>query len=131
MRDLTKAEEQIMQVLWKLEKAFVKEIIEELPEPKPAYNTVSTVVRILEEKQVVGHIAHGKTHQYYPLFSKKDYQNFYMKNFIKNYFGGSFQKMVSFFVKENQVNLNDMEDLLQYMDNLPPIVDEEEQNPSQ
>ncbi len=112
MKELTKAEEQVMQVLWKLEKAFVKEIIEELPEPKPAYNTISTIVRILETKEVVGHEAFGKTHQYYPLVTKEEYSNFTMNKMVKNYFGGSFEKMVSFFVKENDVSLQDMEELM-------------------
>ena len=84
---LTKAEEQIMQVLWDLEEANVKEIIEKLPKPKPAYNTVSTIIRILEKKDVVGYKAYGKTHQYFPLIEKKDYTKKYMNNFIRNYFG--------------------------------------------
>ena len=72
MKELTKAEEQVMQILWKIEKGFVKDIIDSMPKPKPAYNTVSTIVRILEKKGFVGHNAYGKTHEYYPLVSKKD-----------------------------------------------------------
>ena len=75
-KELTKAEEQIMQVLWTLEKAFVKDIIEELPEPKPAYNTVSTIVRILQEKGFVSHKAYGKSHEYFPIISKEQYSTF-------------------------------------------------------
>ena len=81
-KELTKAEEQVMQILWQLEKAFVKEIIEQMPDPKPAYNTVSTIVRILEKKGFVSYEAFGKTHRYYPLMSKREYTRLFMKNFM-------------------------------------------------
>ena len=84
MRDLTKAEEQIMQVLWEKEEAFVKEIIEQLGEPKPAYSTVSTIVRILETKGFVGHKAFGPTHQYHPVVSKEEYSHFTMKKMLNH-----------------------------------------------
>lgn len=116
MQQLTRAEEEIMQQLWALKKAMVKEIIERLPEPKPAYNTVSTIVRILEFKGFVGHKAYGKTHEYYPLVSKDDYSNSFLTHFLGNYFGGSFEKMVSFFVKKNDVNLKEVEEMLKYLD---------------
>jgi BlaI family penicillinase repressor len=112
MKELTKAEEQIMQELWILEKAFVKEIIDKLPEPKPAYNTVSTIVRILEKKGFVDHYAYGKTHQYFPVISKKDYTNSYFRNFLNGYFGNSFQEMVSFFAKEDKMSLSELEELI-------------------
>ena len=112
MKELTKAEEQVMQLLWKLEKAFVKDIIEQMPIPKPAYNTVSTIIRILEKKGFVGHNAYGKTHEYFPLISRKDYTRSYMKNFMRNYFSGSFQEMVSFFAKEDKMSLSDMDELM-------------------
>lgn len=112
MRTLTKAEEQIMQVLWKLGKAFVKEIIEELPAPKPHYNTVSTLVKIMIEKEFVGYKAYGKSHQYYPLITKEDYSKRTMKNFVKGYFEGSFHNMVSFFVKEKDISIRDLEELV-------------------
>jgi len=112
IRELTKAEDQIMQILWKLEKAFVKDIIEELPKPKPAYNTVSTIVRILEKKGFVGFKAYGKTHEYFPLITKDEYSNYYLNSFVKRYFKGSFQNLVSFFAKENQMNITEMETLL-------------------
>ncbi len=120
MKELTKAEEQIMQVLWKLKKGFVKDIREELPDPKPAITTVSTIVRILGEKGFVGHNAYGKTHEYYPLIEKSTYSNFYMKNFIGGYFGGSFEKMVSFFVKQNNVDLKEFEELMKHMEEIDP-----------
>ncbi len=112
MKELTKAEEQIMQELWTLEKAFVKEIVDKLPEPKPAYNTVSTIVRILEKKGFVDHYAYGKTHQYFPLISKTVYTKSYFKNFLSGYFGNSFQEMVSFFAKEDKMSLSELEDLI-------------------
>jgi len=111
MKELTKAEEQIMQLLWKLEKAFVKDIIEKIPDPKPAYNTVSTIIRILEKKGFVDHNAYGKTYEYFPLISRKDYTRSFMKNFMRNYFSGSFQEMVSFFAKEDNMSLADFDEL--------------------
>jgi BlaI family penicillinase repressor len=112
MKELTKAEEQIMQLLWKQEKAFVKDIIEQMQIPKPAYNTVSTIIRILEKKGFVGHNAYGKTHEYFPLISRKDYTRSYMGNFMRNYFSGSFQEMVSFFAKEDKMSLSDLDELV-------------------
>jgi BlaI family penicillinase repressor len=113
VKELTRAEDQVMQILWKLEKAFVKDIIEQMPEPKPAYNTVSTIVRILETKGFVDHKAYGKTHEYFPLISRERYTKFYLNNMIKGYFNGSFQNLVSFFAKENKLNTGDVEKLLQ------------------
>lgn len=112
MKELTKAEEELMQVLWKLESAFVKEVIEELPEPKPAYNTVSTIIRILQQKGFVGHEAHGKSHKYHPLVSKEAYTKTFMKGFVIKYFSGSYQQMVSFFTEENNLSLNELEQLI-------------------
>jgi len=111
-RELTRAEEQIMQILWNLNKAFVKDIIEQMPDPKPAYNTVSTIVRILEKKGFVGYEAFGKTHRYFPLMTKKEYTRLYMKNFMKNYFSNSFKEMVSFFAKEDNMSILELEELL-------------------
>ena len=112
MKELTRAEEQIMHVLWALEKAYVKDIIERLPSPKPAYNTVSTVVRILEKKGFVGHEAFGKTHLYRPLVAKEDYTQAFLKNFVKDYFGDSYQEMVSFFAKDRNLTVSELEDIL-------------------
>lgn len=116
MNELTKAEEQIMQQLWKLEKAFVKEIIEELPSPKPAYNTVSTIVRILERKGFVDYEAFGKTHQYFPIVSKKEYTKGYMNGFLKNYFSNSMKNMVSFFAKDKKLSIKEMEELKEMLE---------------
>ena len=116
MKELTRAEEQVMQIMWKIEKGFVKDILEELDPPKPAYNTVSTIVRILETKGFVGHKAFGPTHQYYPLVSKEAYSHFTMKKMLNNYFDGSIKKMVSFFSRKEKIDVKEMEDLLNLLD---------------
>ncbi len=112
IKELTKAEEQVMQILWKLESAFVNDLLEKFPEPKPAYNTVSTIIRILEKKGFVDHEAFGKTHRYFPLISKQDYTKTYFKNFLSNYFGNSFREMVSFFAKEDNMSISELEELM-------------------
>lgn len=117
MKELTKAEEQVMQILWKLEEAFVNDLVDQMPDPKPAYNTVSTIIRILEKKGFVDHKAFGKTHQYFPLISKKDYTRKFMKNFLGNYFENSFKEMVSFFAKEDNMSVNEIEELMQEVKN--------------
>ena len=112
IKELTKAEEQVMQQLWRLEKAFVKEIVDRMPDPKPAYNTVSTIIRILEKKGFVDHEAFGKTYRYFPVIGKKEYTKAYFRNFLTNYFGNSFQEMVSFFAREDKMSLADLEELM-------------------
>lgn len=109
MKQLTRAEEQIMQVLWNLEKAFVKDIVKELPRPRPAYNTVSTIVRILEKKGFVGFRAFGKSHEYFPLISKNDYRKNQFGGFVKNYFEDSYQSLASFFTREENLSLEELE----------------------
>jgi predicted transcriptional regulator len=111
MKELTRAEEEIMQVLWGLRKGFVKDVIDELPAPKPAYNTVSTIVRILEKKGFVSHRAYGKTHEYYPVVSKDEYKKKYLKSFLKRYFGDSFPELVSFFAGERDLSLKELEEI--------------------
>src|SRR3954467_4571850 len=111
-KELTRAEDQVMQILWKLKKAFVKDIVEEMAEPRPAYNTVSTIVRILETKGFIDHKAYGKTHEYFPIIAKEKYTKFYLNNLIKGYFNGSFQNLVSFFAQENKLDVADLEKLL-------------------
>lgn len=120
MKELTKAEDQIMQILWKMGKGFVKDIVEELPNPKPAYNTVSTIVRILETKGFVDHKAYGKTHEYFPVISKEKYTKFYLNNMLKGYFNGSFQNLVSFFAKGNKLDAKEIEKLLEEVKNQKP-----------
>mgnify|MGYP000980207614 CR=1 FL=1 len=116
MKELTRAEEEIMQILWKIEKGFVKDIVEKLPEPKPAYNTVSTIVRILEKKGFVGHKAYGKTHEYFPLVAKEKYTKDFMKGVVKNYFSNSFKQMVSFFTNEKKMSLKELEEIKAMME---------------
>jgi BlaI family penicillinase repressor len=115
MNELTKAEEQIMQILWEKEKAFVKDIIDEMPKPKPAYNTVSTIIRTLERKKFVDHKSYGNSHQYFPIVKKGDYTKLFMKRVIRNYFDNSFQQMVSFFSKENDMNLKEVDEAIKLM----------------
>ena len=95
----------------KLERGFVKDIIERLSDPKPAYNTVSTIVRILEKKGFVAYTAYGKTHQYYPLISRDEYKKKFLKSFVRRYFGNSFQEMVSFFASDRDITLGEMEEI--------------------
>lgn len=112
IKQLTKAEEQIMQVLWKLDKAFLREIIEVLPEPKPHNNTVATIIKILTDKEFMGVKVFGRTHQYFALVTKEAYSKATMKNFVKGYFEGNFSNAVSFMVKENNLSISDLELLL-------------------
>lgn len=112
MKELTKAEEQIMQVIWVLDKAFVKEILESLPNPKPAYNTVSTIVRILEEKGFVDHESFGKSHRYFAIISKQDYRSFATSKLLKGYFGGKFENLLSHFANEKNLSLEQLQDIL-------------------
>ncbi len=111
LRELTKAEEQVMQVLWQLQKANVHGIIDQLPDPKPAYNTVSTIVRILEQKGFVGHESVGRAHFYHPLIEKDQYRKFAMGNLMEGYFQGSLSKMVSFFVERENLDLSEVDEL--------------------
>jgi len=111
MKELTRAEEQVMQILWKLEKAFVKDIVEDFPEPKPAYNTVSTIIRILEKKGVVSHKAYGNTYEYFPLIARDEYKKKFLRSFVRRYFGGSFPEMVSFFAGERDLSVEELEEI--------------------
>jgi predicted transcriptional regulator len=113
MKPLTKAEEQIMQSMWKLDKAFLREIVDTMPNPKPHQNTVATLLKILVEKEFVGITVISRHHQYYPLVSKDEYSKRTMKQFVKGYFDGSFSNIVSFMVKENNLSVEDLENLLQ------------------
>lgn len=109
METLTKKEEQIMQILWNLKKGFVNDIIDELPEPKPPYNTVSSIVRILESKGFVDYKAYGKSHQYFPIITKAAYRKFAFKQMISSYFDGSYEKVVSFLVSDEENKLSEQE----------------------
>lgn len=116
MRQLTRAEEQVMQVLWQLENAFVRDILDQLSNPKPAYNTVSTIIRILEKKGFVGYHSHGKSHEYFPLVSKMEYRKNSFKGFLQNYFGNSYQALASFFTNEQNLSLDELEEIKKMID---------------
>lgn len=116
MKELTRAEEEIMQVLWGLEKGFVRDVIERLPEPKPAYNTVSTILRILEKKKVVDHKAYGKTHEYFPLIGRDEYKKKFVRSFVRRFFGDSFPEMVSFFAGGRDMSLQELESMRSLLD---------------
>ena len=113
--ELTRAEEEIMQILWEIKKGFVKNIVEKFPDPKPAYNTVSTIVRILENKGFVDHTAYGKTHEYFPLVAKDEYRKQYLNTMLNNYFGGSFRQLASFFIKHEKLDIRELEEVLYLM----------------
>lgn len=108
MTRLTRVEEQLMQVLWKLESAFVKDVISELQSPKPAYNTVSTIIRILEKKGFVAYKSHGKSHEYFAIISKSEYRKSQFGGFVRNYFEDSYKSLASFFTKEEDLSLEEL-----------------------
>lgn len=117
IKELTKAEEQIMQIIWDIEKGFVNDIIEKLPHPKPAYNTVSTIVRILESKGFVSHESFGKSHRYYPIITKEEYRSFMAGKLLTGYFDNSVENMLSYFLEEKKLNLKDADHLLTLIKN--------------
>jgi predicted transcriptional regulator len=116
IRELTRAEEQVMQILWEKGTALVHDILKEFPEPRPAYNTVSTIVRILEQKGFVGHKSYGRTYEYFPVVSKKEYTRAHFRNFVANYFGNSYRSLASFFVAEEKLSIRDMEAIRRMME---------------
>lgn len=112
MQKLTNKEEEIMQILWKLKKAFVKEVMAEITEDQPHYNTLSTIIRNLEEKGFVSYNAYGNTHQYYPIVKIEDYRKRFMTTAIDTYFDSSYKKMVSFFAKEEKISAEELREIL-------------------
>jgi BlaI family transcriptional regulator, penicillinase repressor len=117
MIELTKAQEEILQVLWTINQGMVNDIMDCLPEPKPAYNTVSTVVRVLEKKGYVDHKAYGKTHVYFPKISKKEYTQYWFKDTLKGFFNNSVNQVVSFFSRQKNMNLSELEELKLFVEN--------------
>jgi BlaI family transcriptional regulator, penicillinase repressor len=113
MKPLTKAEEQVMHVLWKLDNPFLRDVIDAMPNPKPHQNTIATLLKILVEKEFVGITVMGRQHQYYALVSKDEYSKRTIKQIVKGYFEGSFSNVVSFMVKENNISIEELENLLQ------------------
>jgi BlaI family penicillinase repressor len=117
MQKLTNKEEEIMHILWKLEKAFVKEVMEEITEEQPHYNTLSTIIRNLEEKGFVAHNAYGNTHQYYPIVDKEAYRKKFMNSAIETYFNSSYKNMVSHFAKEEKISAEELREILAMIEN--------------
>jgi len=118
IKELTKAEEQVMQILWQLNEAIVKDIIEKMPEPKPAYNTVSTVVRVLEGKGFIDHKAYGNSHVYFAVIKEPEYKKFTFDKMMKNYFSNSYQSLVSFIADEKKLGLKELDELTVLINNL-------------
>ena len=116
MEELTRTEERIMQVIWDLKKVLVKDIIDKLPGPKPPYNTISSVVRLLEKKEYLGHKAYGKTYEYYPLISKAQYRKMSFKKLLSNYFGGSAESLLSYMVKEEKLSKEEITKIREIID---------------
>ena len=117
MQKLTNKEEEIMQILWKLKKAFVKEVLAEITEDQPHYNTLSTIIRNLEEKGFVGHNAFGNTHQYFPIVQMEDYRKRFMNTAIENYFDSSYKNLVSFFAEEEKISADELREILAIIEN--------------
>lgn len=111
MKELTKAEEQVMKYLWKLEKAFLKDIIDKYPEPKPAYTTVQTVIKVLTKKEFIGYKKFGKTNQYFPLISKEQYFRKHISGVVNNFFNGSIGNFTSFFTDDENLNINQLNEI--------------------
>ena len=118
IKELTKAEEQVMQLLWQLEEAIVKDIIALMPDPKPAYNTVSTVVRVLEGKGFIDHKVYGNSHVYFPLISEADYRKFTFDKMMSNYFSNSYESLVSFIADEKKLGVKELDELTKLIDKL-------------
>ena len=116
MKELTKAEEQVMQYLWDLKKSFLKDIVEKFPEPRPAYTTVQTVVRVLTKKKFIGFETFGKTNQYFPLVSKNNYFRGHFKGVINNFFNGSTSNFASFFTDDEDLSISDLENMKQLIE---------------
>ena len=116
MQKLTNKEEEIMQILWSLKKAFVKDVLAEIIEDKPHYNTLSTIIRNLEEKGYVSYTAYGNTHQYFPIVSMEAYRKEFMNTAIENYFNNSYKNMVSFFAEEQKISAKELREILEIIE---------------
>lgn len=114
-QELTRAELEVMQILWRKGRGVVHAFLEEFEEPRPAYNTVSTIVRILEKKGFVDHKAYGKTHEYFPTVSKEEYTSRYMKGVLNNFFDGSLSRLVSFFSDNKSISVEETDEILKML----------------
>lgn len=126
MMNLTKAEEQVMQILWKEQEGFVKDLLEHFSEPKPAYNTVSTIIRILEKKGFVDHRSFGKSHQYYPLVSREQYRNEQFSSLMKDYFNNSMKQVLSQFGKSGSLNMKEADEIIRLMEEVKQKAEKDE-----
>jgi len=118
MITLTKAEERIMQILWDIKKGFINDIQDEFPEPKPPYNTVSTIVRVLVKKEIISFKKYGNTYQYYPLISKEEYSNTQMKRLMSDYFNNSFKKVVNFFSENKNLTVDEVDEVMKMLEEI-------------
>jgi len=117
MKKLTNKEEEVMIILWELKTAFVKDVIAELPEPKPHYNTISSLIRLLQERGFIGFTAYGNTYEYYPIISREEYRKTFMKRILTDYFDNSYKNAVSYFVKEQNLSNDELEELINLIKN--------------
>lgn len=117
MQKLTNKEEDIMKILWQLEKAFVKDVMAEIKDEKPHYNTLSTIIRNLEEKGYVGHTAYGNTHQYYPMIPKENYRSRFVTKAMEEYFNNSYKNLVSYFAKEEKISVEELKEIINQIEN--------------
>ena len=118
MASLTKAEEKIMKILWKIEKGFINDILEQFPKPKPPYNSVSTIVRVLVKKEIVSFNKYGNTYQYYPLISKEDYRKSQMGNLIKDYYNNSLKQVVNFFSENRNLDIDEVDEVMKMLNEI-------------
>jgi len=118
MKELTKAEEQVMQILWKTDRAFVKDLLLHFPEPRPAYNTVSTIIRILEKKGFVDHEEFGKSHRYYPLVKKEEYRNEVFSDLMRGYFNNSMKQVLSQFTRAEKMDIREADELIRMLEEI-------------
>ncbi|MEQ8469848.1 MAG: BlaI/MecI/CopY family transcriptional regulator [Marinoscillum sp.] len=124
MVTLTKAEEKIMMILWDIEKGFIKDILDQYPDPKPPYNSVSTIVRVLVQKEIVGYTAYGKSHQYHPLIEKEDYSKGQLSRLVTDYYDNSLKQVVSFFSESKKLDKEELDEAIRMLEELKSQKDE-------
>ncbi|MBN2481132.1 MAG: BlaI/MecI/CopY family transcriptional regulator [Bacteroidales bacterium] len=117
MNKLTRKEEELMQILWDIKKGFVKDILDRYPDPKPHYNTVSSIVRLLQDKGFIGHKEYGNTHEYYPKVAREEYRKHFIKYVIRDYFDGSYRNVVTYFVEEEKIKPEDLDEIIKMIRN--------------
>ena len=118
MHTLTRAEERIMLILWEIEKGFIKDILARFPDPKPPYNTVSTIVRVLVKKGIIGFNEYGSTYEYHPLIKKDEYRKGQMKKLVSDYYNNSLKQVVNFFSEKKDLNLDEVDEVLKMLEEI-------------